>query len=341
MNNRLKHISFSFLFFVAIITGCTTVHEFPEFVPPAETAEVTIAIDINMAFDSDTIFQTYSQMLTGDYDVRYIVDIYKKDDSRQNGVTDKVLRITKTENTIISNGIYQIKDTVQLPIDKYEIMVWMDFVDKGTTTDKYYKTTDLQEISVIQQSGGNSGYNTTKDAFAGKDIMDLTPYLGQTVINHSTVVDTKRPFAIYEIRTTDIDEYRTYHQTLSYSSIQPNITNVLYNLYFPMGYNAYLFAPDNLQTNIHYTYDIVETTPDKEAILASDLVFVEDDTFYLVDFEIISADGRRINTVQGLKIELKRNKRTIIRSEFLTKDLNPDNAIGVDDSFVDEIIVNI
>ncbi len=338
----LKYKLFYLLLPVIGLVGCDTVHEFPDDNPvDPYLVEVSISIDLNMSFDTDTIFQTYAQMLEGDYDIRYIIDVYKKDASRSDKVTERVTRVMKTENAIISKGMYHITDTLQLPVDQYEIIAWIDFVNKGTATDKYYETTSLQQVSIMPQAGKYRGYNTTKDAFTGKCDMDLTPYRHQRFIHYDALIETKRPFAVYQIITTDINEYMTYHQTLSYSSIRPSTTNLYYNLFFPMGYNAYLFAPDNFKSGIHYTHDIIEVIPEKEAIIASDFVFVENDTFYFVDFEIISAEGKRINTVSGLKINLQRNKLTILKSEFLTKDLNPDGKIGVDDSFTDEIIIHI
>jgi len=340
---RSRYNSFLFHLLLCLsIAGCDAVHEFPGDNPvDPYLVEVSISIDLDMSVDSDTVFQTYAQILDGDYDVRYIVDVYKKDGFRTNQLTNRISRIIKTESNIISKGIYHLRDTLTLPVDQYEIIAWIDFVNKGTVSDKYYETTDLQKISIIPQNGKYQGYSTTKDAFTGKCEMDLTPYRHQRFIHYESLIEAKRPFAIYQIVTTDINEYTTYHQTLSYSSIRPSTTHLWYNLFFPMGYNSYLFAPDNFKANINYTHDIMEIVPEKEAIIASDFIFLEDDTFYFVDFEVISAEGRRINTVEGLKINLKRNQLTIIRSEFLTKDLNPDDKIGIDDQFVDEIIIRI
>jgi hypothetical protein len=251
-----------------------------------------------------------------------------------------VKRIVKTESNIIANGIYHIQDTIQFSIKKYRIIAWMDFVEKGTTADKYYNTDDLQRIVILPQPGGYQGYHTTKDAFTAKIDMDLTPYRGQRFIQYKALLSVKRPFAIYQIVTTDIKQYITYHQTLSYASIQPSKTTLAYNLFFPLGYNAYLNAPDNFQANIQYPCDIVEIVPEQEALIASDFVFVEENTFYLVDFEILSAEDVHINTVRGLRINLERNKLTIVRAEFLTKDMD-DGHVGIDDGFEDEIIIQI
>jgi hypothetical protein len=346
MDNLLKHtciypfVCFLFLF----ASGC--IHEFPDenAVDPRAIdpywIDLNISLSIDMKMDSDTLFQTYATMLEDDYDIRYIIDIYEMDETRNDLIGNRVKRIVKTENNIISNGVYHLEDTIKLPVYKYRIIAWMDFVEKGTAIDKYYNTADLQNIAILAQPDGYQGYNTTKDAFTAKVDMDLTPYKEQRFVHYEALLEVKRPFAVYQIITTDIEEYITYHQMRSYSSIQPSKTTVLYNLFFPMGYNAYQNAPDNFQAGIHYPYDIVEVLPEKEALIASDLVFVEDDTFYMVDFEVFSAENTHINTVSGLRINLKRNHLTIIRAEFLTKDVDNGN-VGIDDGFEDEIIIRL
>ncbi|KAA6343831.1 hypothetical protein EZS27_008496 [termite gut metagenome] len=341
---------FCLLLLLAWIAGCDNVHEFPGENPADPSlVEIDITMNIDMRIDleidmgvpaSDITRQTYASMLDGDYDVRYIIDIYEADDTKKNSVSNRVKRIVKTESEIPTAGEYHLDETIRLPVKKYRMITWIDFVTKGTTTDKYYNTEDLQKIAIILPNGTYQGYNSTRDAFTATVEMDLTPYRGQRYIQYEAVAEVVRPFAIYRIITTDIDEYKTYHQTLSYASIQPNTTNVAYNLFFPMGYNAYLYAPDNFRAGIAYSYDITETAPEKEALLASDYVFVKDDTFYTIDFEILSSEKQHINTVNGLRINLKRNQVTTIRDEFLTKDLN-DGKVGVDDRFTDEIIIRI
>jgi len=345
MTEKLKYMRLSFytlLCSALLAVSCDSVHEFPNensYNPYLVNVELSIDIDMNM--ESDTIFQTYSEILASNYDIRYIVDIYEADPNLITGVSKRVKRIVKTENSIIHNGIYQVEENLLLPAKHYKIIAWVDFITKGTKSDKYYNTDDLQTISIISQQGGNKGYNTTKDAFAGNFDMDLSIYQNQRFIQCDVVVPVKRPFAVYRIITTDIEKYLAYHSETSYSSVAPTKTTLLYNLFFPMGYNAFLFLPDNFKTNIRYTHDVTEILPQKEAILASDIVFVEDNTFYSTSFEIASASNVRINTINGLNINLKRNKLTIIRGEFLTKDFGG-GSIGIDDGFDgSEIIINL
>ena len=322
-----------------LFSGCD-VHEMPDnnAVDPT-LIEVNITLSIDIQFPTDTIFQTYASTQEGDYDIRYIVDIYDFDPNEPNSAGNRVQRLVQTEESFPAGGMYDFKDTLKLPAKEYQIITWIDYVDKGTNTDKYYNTQDLHSVSIIVD-GQYQGYSVTRDAFTAKKEMDLTPYRGQRYVHYSAELETMRPFAIYQIITTDIEAYNTYHQS-SYAPIQPAQTNIQYNLFFPMGYNTYLQTPIGFQTGVNYTYDIIEeVVPAQEAIIASDYVFVSDDTFYMIDFQIFSTDGKLINTISGLKIPLRQNAVTILRDEFLTKDLNNGNT-GVNDQFDDEIIIYI
>ena len=340
-----KYKLYQLLFLLLLSASfCGCVHEFPDdnAVDPS-LIDVQLSLSINMQFTaSDTILHTYADMLGGDYDVRYIVDIYEANpNSTTYDVNNRIRRIVKTENTIITDGIYDLGDTLRLPAKDYKIVVWIDFVDKGTNTDKYYNTADLEHISVILQNGKYQGYSTTKDAFTGSVDVDLTPYRGQRYVHYTAQADVMRPFAVYQIITTDEEQFTTYQKTISYAPIMPAQTRELYELYFPMGYNVFSYTPENFLMGVNYNYDITDVVPGKEAILASDFVFMGNDTFYSVDFEILSADGQHINTINGLRIDLKRNHITVIRGEFLTKDLNNNGGVGINDGFTDEIIVPI
>jgi len=336
--NRLFRLFF-LLCSSALFAGC--IHEFPGDNPADPSLiDVSVTLTIRMEFRSDTIFQTYAGMLEGDYDIRYIVDIYNDDPDATTRAGDRIARIVKTESNLATKGSYTVTDTLQLLPKKYQIVAWIDFVDRGTTTDKYYNTDDLQHVSIVQQGGQYHGYNTTKDAFIAKSDMDLTPLRGQRYASYNLEMEATRPFAVYRIITIDMERYRTYHQSPAYASLRPYSTNVWYDLFFPMGFNAFLNVPLQFTAGVNYSYNIMEVVPEQEAEIASDYVFVGDDTFYLVDFEILTPDGERINTVHNLRINLKQNCITIIRDEFLTKDLN-NGGIGIDDRFSDEIIIQI
>ena len=108
-----------------------------------------------------------------------------------------------------------------------------------------------------------------------------------------------------------------------------------------MGYNVYYSVPDAFEAGVGYTFDVVETVEQKEAILASDYVFVDDkETFYYLNCSLYSAEDKLINTSRDIRTNLERNRLTNVRGEFLTRDID-DGEIGIDPGVDEEIIVPI
>ena len=133
----MRKIIFILLSAVLSLTACKTIHEYPgePGVDPS-LIDVKLSLDIDMELnDGDPIIQTYMDMLGSAYDIRYIVEIYKVSDSYAETVGSLQKRIVKTEETIIEDGVYSIDEQIQLHAGVYSVMVWIDFVIKGTDTD--------------------------------------------------------------------------------------------------------------------------------------------------------------------------------------------------------------
>lgn len=330
------------LFCICFLTGCNTIMEDPGDNPVDPTLiEVSFSLEVNMQIDALDQINTYASILNGDHDIRYIVDIYTNGDAAVNSKDGgrRVERIVHTDDEI-TEGEFTIDGSVKLPADKYRLLIWVDFVNKGKSDDLYYDTEDLHAVRIIRD-GGYEGYRTVRDAFSASAAMDLTPYRGQRFVRFPASVTVERPFAVYQIVTTDIEKYLSYNPTLSYSSIRPGITNFSYRTLFPTGYNVRYGVPDDFKPGIGYRFDIVETVPQSEAVVASDMVFVNgDDAAYDAAIEICTPDGAHINTTDNLRINLRRNKLTVLRGEYLTRETGG-GGIGIDPDFDDEIIVPI
>ena len=332
-----------------LFPGCDLIHEFPDdnSVDPS-LVDIDIVLSVDIKFPVDTIpleWKTYASAAAtddGEHHFRYIVDIYEADRVGSAGLTNRIKRIVQTTSTR-PDGLYKLNDTLKLPAKKYILIAWIDFVEAGSKVDKYHNTEDLQKVSIINPTGQYQGYSTTRDAWTAKEIMDLTPYRGQRYYHHTAEMKAKRPYAIYQIITTDIEEYNTYHQT-SYSSVQPEQTKVRYSLWHPMSFNAYLNSPLDFRANISYTHNNWDAVPGKERVIASDYIFVngnEDNYASDINFDILTPAGKIINKI-NLKIDLlKQNHLTIIKGEFLTKNLNDNGEIGVNDRFDDEIVIQL
>ena len=339
-NNRT--ISGLLFFCVCLLAGCGTIREEPGDNPVDPTLiEVSFSLDVNMEMEELDRIDTYASILNGDHDIRYIVDIYTDLDAAVNSAEGgrRVQRIVYTDDEI-AEGKLTIGGNIKLPADKYRLLIWVDFVGKGKSGDLYYDTQDLRSVSIIRD-GGYVGYRTARDAFSACTSMDLTPYRGERFVRFPASVTVERPFAVYQIVTTDIEKYLSYNPSLSYGSIRPGIANFSYLTLFPTGYNVRFGVPDDFKPGIGYRFDIVETVPQSEAVVASDMVFVNgDDAAYDAAVEICTPDGTHINTAGNLRINLRRNKLTVLRGEYLTRETGG-GGIGIDPGFVDEIIVPI
>lgn len=325
---------------LGVLPACNTLGQYPDDNPVDPTMiDVDFSLTVDMSMESEAMLRTYTSMLNNDYDIRYVVDFYKGADNRSANPNGRVLRIVETDDNI-SEGEFKISKTIKLHALDYSVLVWVDFVRKGTETDLYYNTTDLRAVEIIREGDVYVGYRTTKDAFSTSARMDLTPYRDQRFAKHTQTVQPERPFGVYQIVTTDIDEYMSYNSALSYSVIRPSTTNFTYQSMIPSGYNVQHGVPDNFKAGFKYTFDIVETVPQSEAIVASDMVFIENTATYDVGFEIRSAEDKHINSVSPLRISLTRNKISVLRGEFLTKNVG-NGDIGVDDGFDEEIVVPI
>lgn len=328
---------------VSLCFSCSTIHEYPEGEGvDLSYIDVDLSLLIDMSLDDEiTTPQTYAALLSQSYDIRYIVEIYRIADSYAETVGSLERRIVKTESTIIENGKYHIDENVKLHAGKYNVLVWVDFVQKGTDDDYYYDTNNLHNVRIRKQSGVYEGYHVTKDAFSACKEMNLIPYAHQRNCRYEMEIPVERPFAVYQVVTTDMDKYKEENDSYSYSQIRPSYSNVAYGLYFPMGFNVYYQVPDAFTAGIGYKFNVVEQAEGKEAVLASDFVFVDNkETFYYIGFNVNTPEGTLINQTKELKVKLNRNKMTIIKGAFLTKDID-DGSIGIDPGFDDEIIVPI
>lgn len=322
------------------LAACNVIKEYPGDNPVDPTLiEVSFSLEMNMQIDNLDQISTYSSILNGDHDIRYIVDIYKDADRKLSGNDRRIERIVYTDDEI-SEGKFTIGGNVKLPADKYRLLIWVDFVSKGQNRDLYYNTEDLRAVGIIRD-GGYVGYKTTRDAFTASVAMDLTPYRGKRFVQFPASVTVERPFAVYQIVTTDIEKYMSYNPTLSYSSIRPGIADLSYMSLFPTGYNVRFGVPDDFKPGIGYRFDIVETMPQKEAIVASDMVFVNgDDAAYDMNIQIRTPEGTHINTTDNLRINLRRNKLTVLRGEYLTRETGG-GGVGIDPGFDEEIVIPI
>jgi hypothetical protein len=326
----------------ALLTGC--LYEYPgdETRLDPGTVELAVALTLNIEFEMDAgeeqFVQSHETLFADGYVVRYIVDLYEAPVLAEAPLSQRICRLTATGNAMPPNGIYRFSEVVTLSAARCIALVWVDFVPSGSRSDFYYHTDNLQAVT-IDNDRPYRGYHISKDAFTAGVSIDLSA--AQQNARVEATVPVKRPFAFYRIITTDVAGYRTAHSA-NYAAVRPDTTHLSYEAWFPMGYNVYPSVPGNFDnSDVHYAYNVPETGDgDTEVELAADFVFVNgSETYYFVDFDIRTPAGVRINRHSGVRINLQRNRMTVIRGEFLITGDSGGGDAGIDFEFDDEIVV--
>lgn len=91
---------------------------------------------------------------------------------------------------------------------EYTLAVWTDYVVAGTTTDLYYNTENLQQVTCTTPYTGSTGY---RDCLYGSTTLDLRPYRDEWNVRVQAKVDMVRPLAKYRIIATDVQEFLAKH----------------------------------------------------------------------------------------------------------------------------------
>lgn len=289
--------------------------------------KVNISLRLNETLGKHISLAEFEQ-LYATYDMRCIVEVYPE--SSSSVLTGKSKRVVTIQNSYTHEGAYAV-DEIALSPGRYTVLSWIDFVPRGTKTDKYYNASDLQNIRIVT-SNTYTGFNIARWALAGKAQLNIS---GETETQNLSVT-MKPPFVTYRIQSTGLNEY--LQKQPAARSLQELTARVSYDLYLPMGYNTYLQAPNNMTTGVNYTHPVTAVSDD-EALLASDLIFASDNTFYQISLTIFTPEGTPVASVSNLEVNMKPEIPTIISDDFLNK--NSSGGIGIGDGFDDEIVVPI
>ena len=301
------------------------------------------------------------------YDVRYIIETYKVLDehlSKRELVSREVL--TRDDVNTLNHS-----KALSLVEGKYEFYVWTDYVDTGTTLNKYYNADDFTTITVINHEGNND----FRDAYAGVAEVeikkpdpnvpapqsDLTPTTEVHVAN-------RRPLAKFNFITTDLDRFiehvleleaeakaesekneggasshseddATRNEDSTPSAEDPtrgvNIKDykivIYYNQFMPNEFDIFSYIPIFAIPNMSFVSEI-KPISETEAELGSDYVFVNGEEFVLpIRLEVYDKQGNRIANTNPLNVPLMRGQFTTVRDNFLTSYAS--GGIGINPGF--------
>lgn len=330
---------------VLVLTGCGSILEYPE----NGGVDPTL-VNLNLTFTIDPKIEPYvparSSTAEADmHDVRWFVEVFR-DEIAGEPVEQRVLTCEPA-----SDGLHTIRTSLALHAARYHVVVWMDYVDKGSTDDKYYVVNSLSSIAV-PATADYIGDEDHKDAYVARQEIDLRKYRDRWNETADATVTLQRPMAKIRFVTTDIDRFLdevaarqsragavTGDWLTRPSDLSTIRVQVEYAGYFPSGFNAYTNKPNDARMGMSFGCTM-KPLSDKEAHLASDYVFVNgSESAVKVNLVIRDGEGNLINEIGGIDVPIVRGKLTTIRDEFLTGDYAP--GISISPGFDGEINIII
>ena len=245
---------------VLVSTGCDkTVLEFPEnggVDPTLVNMNLTLAIDPKIEPYEPTGRSEAPEADT--HDVRWIVEVFR-DEIGGEPVEQQVLSCEQA-----ADGHHAIRTSLAVHAARYHVVAWMDYVDDGSTADKYYHVNSLSSISV-PEAGDYIGNEDHKDAYIAQQEIDLKDYRDRWNATVDATATLQRPMAKIEFITTDIDKFldelaarRAKAGTIAENLLvkNPDLSTIRvqveYAGYFPSGFNAYTNKPNDARIRMQH-----------------------------------------------------------------------------------------
>ena len=350
-------IGFIALVLTIVLAGC--VHDYPSMTEDGEegidptlvevNTEVTLDLELvpleiitqQNARSGTTKAESTAQAEAGtaeaqtDYRRRFIIEAWRegKPESRQ---------VTVMEDAEEENGDGKISLPIRLKLHAldYTLAVWTDYVVAGTTTDLYYNTENLQQVTCTTPYTGSTGY---RDCLYGSTTLDLRPYRDEWNVRVQAKVDMVRPLAKYRIIATDVQEFlaKTQRQRDAEGGNNTYTVTFSYGFYFPLGFNTATGKPMNSVQGV--TFSTPLTIPDdgtEKCPLGSDFIFVNGtESFVPLNIELADANGKVVSRTRGLEVPYRRGHLTTLRGNFLTNEMQ--GGINIDTGYDDEIDIDL
>ena len=343
----------AFFFVLPILLSSCSVHEWPEEIVEQHSFMLYLDFDTDLPLHKEVYYtrgDDDTRAMEGNYDIRYIVNVYKvkdaNDDSRS---IDHTLVFTRPYDI---NPDYSVE--IKLPEGNYRFRVWADYLVAGTKTDLHYNTSDFGEIK-INGANGHPGNTEFRDAFNGTTYATVTDPLIYE-INHGTVPDNsarvpmKRPMGRYEFISTDMEEFlgkvieatenedliKSFEKMVSTKGddiligdhllTRDEISDAIgldkyrvvfsYNAFMPSSYNLYTDKPSDSSTGVKYEGKM--QIGEDGMKLGFDYVLTNEQTSMNLNMQIYNADGDMIASTGGVEVPVVRSKNTVVKGAFLT-----------------------
>lgn len=345
----MKKIVHCFIYSVILLltfVGCD-VHEFPE--ERHERVPFLLHLNFNteLPLYKEVVYtrngENVSTSSTDLHDVRYIINAYRTGNMREdNREADTTFVFTKSD-------IADLNYTARLELYEgtYTFRVWTDYVDAGSTEDKYYVTSDFSEI-ILANKSNHAGSNDYRDAFRGyvsATVINPAYYTGDIVntIDNQATVEMKRPMGKFKFVSTDVeifidrvvqmmkdqgiyvdtdseegDTRASYEQLLQSINIYDFSVVFRYNIFMPCSFNMFTDKPADSWMGMSFT-SYMYTEDYNEMTLGYDYIFVNgSETTLSISVEIYDKDGKLMASSNPIDVPIARSKLTLVKGNFLT-----------------------
>lgn len=330
------------------LPSCSKVHQFPEPGGEIDPTDINTRIHVSCRIQLEgydiVTKSSLSDVLQSDstdyYDRRFIVNILSNEYSDALVESHTLIREVNDTSTLVIN--------TKLHTRKYRLVVWMDYVRKGTDADLYYSTSNGKALNAVHQpsAAGYKAGSDFKDAQTFVSDIDLTPFAGQWFADITIHAPLQRPVAKITLLANDLEAFA---DQVGYKGSLKDLADDLvlefsYDGYYPTGFNAHTGRLNDSQvgygfgSGASYPY----TLEDKDYTrVGFDYVFVNGESSSVtISVRIRSkATGKFINEVNNVVVPITRGKETVLIYKFLTKEYVP--GIGIDPGFDGEFNVYV
>lgn len=359
------YLCLSGLILLCVLQACdATIHEYPS--PETSLVVVQPAVDRRqppyykeVAYDAEwnrteTLLEAEESQPYGvadDAAMRIIVEVFE---GQATGADYRPLA-----RRVLNVDAYALppQDTVHfyLPHGEYSILAWADYVNEDNPVDWHYRTDTLTAIrtdigtyphnphhrsTAAGQAAFNVDFQLTPEGYPtlyggnGRRIEDEIQY------SRTVPVDLLRPAGRYRVVALD---YQDFLQTGG--SADGLTVKVVYRQYVSVGFNMATSEPNLFISTYSFNLqpDDIDYEGKRDESLFGDYIFAasSNETNVLADFYFYDAQGQEINHCEGIEIPLMRNRETIVKGYFLTREIGNGNAIGIDENFEGEYVIEV
>ncbi len=254
-------------------------------------------------------YQAKRVRATQPHNLRGVAEFYRK------GSSALMNRIAAVLTPTDAAGHYTL--TAELPQDEYDLTLWVDYTESGSTDDLWYDTGNLQAVRIIASDRTYTAGSDTREVFYA------TASVAAAGTEAALPVVTERPQAKYALVADDVERYRRLQvaNPEKYVPLDELRVQIIYEGYLPDGFNAQTGKPNSAAEGYRTAPAALPPVDeaDTEVAVGSDYVFVNgSESAVSVTVLVTDREGRTVSRVPGVEIAYKRNMLTTVRGDFLT-----------------------